>query len=287
MKYTVRSLTFVGISVLVLVQSGCSHKSAVPTPDHVVIAIMENRSRAEIIGAADAPYITSLASDDHAANFTSSYGVEHPSQPNYFDLFAGSDEGIGDDNFPSNQPYNTDNLARELLDAGKTFVSYSEDLPSVGFNGEDSGAYRRKHNPIADWMGTGKYQLSPDLNQPFIAFPTDFSKLPTVCYVVPNQNNDMHDGTITSGDSWIKQHMSDYIQWAKTHNSLFIITWDEDDHTAGNNIPTIFLGQMVKSGNYNEYINHFSILRTVEDMYALRHADSAAMAMPITDVWGE
>ena len=222
---------------------------------------MENRSQAEIIGASDAPYITGLASDDHAAVFTQSFGVEHPSQPNYFDLFAGSNQGVGDDDVPKNQPYTSDNLGRELLDQGLTFVTYSEDLPGVGSNDSESGAYRRKHNPIADWMGTGKNQVPDSLNQPFTAFPSDFTKLPTVSYVVPNQNNDMHDGTIAMGDTWIRDHMNAYIQWAKTHNSLFIITWDEDDHTAGNNIPTIFEGQMIRPGKYEEPITHFSVRR--------------------------
>ena len=285
MTHTLRN--FAAAAALVLLGTGCSQKPAVPAPDHVVIAIMENRSRTEIVGAQDAPYITSLASDDHAATFTASYGVEHPSQPNYFDLFAGSDEGVGDDYVPTNQPYNTDNLARELMDVGKSFVIYSEDLPSVGSNDSISGAYRRKHNPLVDWMGTGKFQVPESLNQRFASFPTDFSKLPTVCYVVPNQNNDMHDGTIAQGDSWIRDHMAAYIQWAKTHNSLFIITWDEDDHTAGNNIPTIFNGAIVKPGTYDEHITHFSVLRTIEDMYHLRHADSAAFATPITDVWAQ
>ncbi len=135
-------------------------------------------------------------------------------------------------------------------------------------------------------MGSGRFQIPDSLNQPFTTFPTDFTKLPTVSYVVPNQNNDMHDGTIAMGDAWFKEHMNEYTQWAKTHNSLFIITWDEDDHTAGNNIPTIFVGAMVKPGNYDERINHFFILRTIEDMYGLRHADSAGIAKPITDTWG-
>ena len=145
----------VGLVVLLLLQYGCGPKR-LPVPDHIVIAIMENRSRTEIIGAADAPYITGLATGNHSANFTQSFGVEHPSQPNYFDLFSGSNQGVGDDAVPKNQPYNTDNLARELMDAGKTFVSYSEDLPGVGSNDSVFGAYRRNIIPLrTGWARAG------------------------------------------------------------------------------------------------------------------------------------
>src|SRR5437773_1264503 len=62
--------------------------SAVPTPDHIVIAIEENHAYSQIIGSPYAPYINSLA--QQGAVFTQSYGIEHPSQTNYLDLFSGS-----------------------------------------------------------------------------------------------------------------------------------------------------------------------------------------------------
>jgi len=98
----------------------------------------------------------------------------------------------------------------------------------------------------------------------------------------------MHNGpdpkTIRRGDKWLKTHMNAYIQWAKKHNSLFILTYDEDNDTPANHIPTIFAGQMVKSKHFNEYINHYSVLRTIEDMYGLNHA-GPAKEKAITDVW--
>src|SRR5262249_349591 len=62
-----------------------------PRPDHVVVVIEENHSLSEIIGPADAPYINSLA--QQGALMTASTGVEHTSQPNYLDLFSGSNQG--------------------------------------------------------------------------------------------------------------------------------------------------------------------------------------------------
>jgi autotransporter-associated beta strand protein len=83
--------------------------------------------------------------------------------------------------------------------------------------------------------------------------------------------------------------MDGYIQWAKTHNSLFILTFDEDaeDQTGADTqrIFTMFVGSMVQQGQYSEYIDHYSVLRTIEDMYGLPYAGHSATAAPITDVW--
>lgn len=57
----------------------------IPVPDHIVIVVMENHKGSDIIGSVNAPFINSLASG--GALFTQSYGVTHPSQPNYLHLF--------------------------------------------------------------------------------------------------------------------------------------------------------------------------------------------------------
>src|SRR5260221_10822457 len=245
-------------------------------PDHVVIVIEENHSFSSIIGSSSAPFINSLA--QQGALFTQSFAVEHPSEPNYLDLFSGSNQGITDDSCP--HTFSGENLASELTAAGLTFTGFSEDLPAAGSTVCTSGAYARKHNPWVNFTN-----VATSANQPFTSFPTDFTTLPTVSVVVPNLNNDMHDGTISQGDTFLQQKMNAYIQFAQTHNSLLIITWDEDDSSSSNQIPTIFVGPMVKQGQFNETINHFNVLRTLEDLYGLTHVGRAATATAISDVW--
>src|SRR5258707_10260492 len=245
-------------------------------PDHVVIVIEENHSFSSIIGSSSAPFINSLA--QQGALFTQSFAIEHPSQPNYLDIFSGSNQGVTDDSCP--HTFSTENLATELVAAGQTFTGFSEDLPAPGSTGFTSGAYARKHPP---WVNFSNVPASA--NQPFTSFPTDFTNLPTISIIDPNLNDDMHDGTIAQGDTWLQQHINSYIQFAQTHNSLLIVTWDEDDSASGNQIATIFVGPMVKQGQFTETINHFNVLRTLEDMYGLTHVGSAATATPITDVW--
>jgi len=256
-----------------------------PKPDHIVVLILENHAYSQIIGSSSAPYINALSTDAYSATFTNSYGIGHPSQPNYLELYSGSNQGITNDSHPANAPFTTQNLGKQLIGASKSYKTYSESLPSVGYNGDTYGTYARKHNPGANWMGTGTNQIPASTNQPFTAFPTDYTKLPTVSFVVPNQNDDMHDGSISTGDSWMKNHLDKYVQWAKTHNSLLILTFDEDDSKHSNRIVTILTGSVVKRGQYSNTINHYNVLRTIEDMYSLSHAGSASSATPITNCW--
>jgi hypothetical protein len=246
--------------------------AGIPTPDHVVIVIDENHAYNEIIGSSAAPYINSLAAGADGAVFTQYFALEHPSQPNYLELFSGSNQGVTDDSVPSASPFNTANLGSELLAHGETFVGYAEDLPSVGFTGASSGEYARKHCPWVNWQGTGANQIPAADSQPLTAFPSDFSKLPTLSFVIPNLNDDMHDGTIQAGDAWLQQHLDSYVQWAKTHNSLLVFTFDEDDDTQNN-----------QHGQYSEHLTHYNLLRTLEDMYGLPYAGQSATAAPISD----
>ena len=136
-----------------------------------------------------------------------------------------------------------DNEGSELIAAGRTFVGYSEGLPAEGSLVCTYGKYARKHSPWTNFTN-----LPATTNEPYTAFPKKLNKLPTVSWVIPNLNDDMHDGTIAQGDTWLKNNLSDYVTWANTHNSLLIVTWDEDDGSQDNQISTIFVGPMVKTG---------------------------------------
>jgi acid phosphatase len=261
----------------------------VPTPVHVVIVIEENHDYSSIIGSAAAPYINALATDSNGALFTQSYALTHPSQPNYLMLYSGSNQGVTDDNLPAVLPFTTPNLGSSLIASGKTFAGYSEDLPSVGYTGTSYGAYARKHNPWVNWQGNSTNGIPVSANLPLTNFPTQYDSLPTISFVIPNQNNDMHNGSdparITTSDTWLQNHLNSYIQWAKTNNSLFILTFDEGTNSGTNRIATLFVGPMVKHGQYNEGINHYSFLRTIEDMYGLSYAGNSSTATSITDCW--
>jgi phospholipase C len=291
------NLTFIGllmvsISQLAIAESPDNEKenlaftlNQLPRPDHVVIVIEENKSYKQIIGNIEAPFINHLANE--GALFTNSFAVARPSQPNYLALFSGSTHGVPDNRCPIS--LSGDNLASQLQKKGLGFVIYSESLPSVGYDGCSSADsyYERKHNPAVNWQGKN---IPPEVNMPFANFPSDYTSLPTVSMVIPNQINDMHgDQThsdlISQGDFWLKSNLDAYVQWAKTNNSLLIVTWDEDDGDGDNHIPTIFIGPMVKPGRYITRIDHYNVLRTIIDMYGLSSIGESADAKPIAEAW--
>jgi acid phosphatase len=308
--------------------------SELPVYDHVVIVVEENKDYTEVMDepvtdAPKAPYIN-LTLRKEGANLTRIFGEEHFSQGNYFWLFSGSNQGVGfRDGIPDGK-IQAPNLGNSLISKGKTFKGYSEDLPAIGSEEfvaplgvkPSDRLYARKHVPWISFENVPNGDtVATSSNLRFKDFPTDpakFSTLPTVAIIVPNLVNDMHNGetdkSIANGDTWLKDNLNAYYQWAKTHNSLLIVTWDECDDQAGadqqatvlgltnpfveltdqktrnmqNRIPTIIAGARVKHGDFSEGkgVTHVNILRTLEAMYGLPQSGAQqpfAAAGGITD----
>lgn len=241
-----------------------------------MVVIFENKAEQQVLGSAAAPYLTSLAAS--GAQFTNSHGVGHPSQPNYLALFSGSTQGVTDDSCPQ-QLGDRPNLGQQLQQAGFSFGGYSEGLPTTGYTGctDPAGTYARKHNPWVDFKN-----VPATSNRPFSDFPSDPSRLPTVSFVVPNLCHDMHDCDVATGDRWARDHLAPYVTWARTHDSLLVVTFDEDDGTDTNRIATFLVGPMVKTTTVSQRIDHYNVLRTIEDLYGLEPLGGARAAAPLT-----
>jgi len=258
-----------------------AYGGGLPCPDHVVVVIEENRGFSQIMDKRNSEsYIHALAK--RGMLFTQSYGVTHPSQPNYLALFSGSTQGVITNRCPHS--FSSDNLASTLLEAGLSFTSYAQSLPAAGGLVCSSGPYRRKHNPSSNWQGT---RLPVSGNRRFFDFPKDFSRLPTVSLIIPDQNNDMHDGDFSTADEWLKKHIEPFVKWAYGNNSLLVLTWDEDNYREGNHIATLFVGPMVKTGTSEQRINHYNVLRTLLDFYGQSAPGAARSAKSIVGVWTE
>ncbi len=285
--------------------------AVVPQPDHTMIIMLENQPYSGIIGSSNAPYINSLL--PHAANLTNMHAITHPSQPNYIHFFSGESNGCFSNDpitpyaDPANgipyQPLITPNLGAQLLAAGKTFTAFAEGLPYVGWDKYTIttavGTYYRDENPQANWMTdtnpdpVNHNTLPISVHRPFTDYPSaDFNLLPTVSWVHPTEEYTMHQGPanpVRDGDTWLQNNIDSYVQWALGHNSLLILTFDEDNgSTPTNQIPTLFVGPdtLIKPGSYDENVNLYSLLRTVEDMYGLTHIGNAATATPIREAFG-
>lgn len=250
--------------------------TSIPRPAHVVIVIEENHSYRQIIGAADAPFLNTLARG--GASFTNAHGIMHPSAPNYFALFAGRTIENGDDCPARGIDPAAPNLGSELRAAHLGYIAYSESLPTPGFAGCWAGTYAQKHAPWTHFSN-----LPPATHQPLSALRS-YDALPAVTFIVPNVDHDMHDGSVAAGDAWFKTTLGPLARWAKSHDTLLIVTWDEG-YDQANSIPTIFYGPMVKPGAYAEPMNAYVLLRTVEQMYGLAPLGHAATVSAVRDAW--
>ena len=97
---------------------GKAFSGDLPKYDHIVVVMMENHAFDQIFApSSDAIYMRKLAKD--GAVFSQSFGVTHPSQPNYLALFSGSTHGVCND---LNHDINAPNLATRLAANGRSFA---------------------------------------------------------------------------------------------------------------------------------------------------------------------
>ncbi|HKS21844.1 MAG TPA: alkaline phosphatase family protein [Thermoanaerobaculia bacterium] len=294
-----------------------------PHPDHVVVVVMENKKDTDVIGSPNAPYINTKLIPLGTV-LTKAYALHHPSQPNYLELFAGAPLSVCTDACFAQKT--APNLAAQLRASTdpkhNTFVGYAEHFHPQCQNTPTADQYAQKHCPWRDFTN-----VPASVSKDFSAFPTNFDQLPAVAFVIPDLFGDMHSvdpndqanaqilaahhGQLTDaeeiplevkqGDTWLKTHMDRYARWAGDHNSLLIVTWDEDSaphphvsscangittHPPANRIPTIFVGAHVHRGHPGtRQVTHHDLLRTILDMEGLPPFAGAVTATPITDIW--
>ena len=278
-----------------------SWPSTLPRYDHIVIVVEENKDYDQIIGNITAPYLNKLASE--GASLTRMFAEEHPSEGNYFWLFSGNNQGVGFFDQVPRAKLTASSLGEQLIKKGLSFRGYSQSLPAIGSEVDVTPpgcsypcVYGRKHVPWVSFANVPNgTTVETSSNLRFVDFPSNYTRLPTVAFVIPDMEHDMHNGdakdSVPVADQWLQQNLDGYYQWAKTHNSLLIVTFDENDDKGGyrgltdpavapdhdqsrhdlqNRIATIFAGAHVKP-NYvaPAGMTHVNILRTIEAMHGL------------------
>jgi acid phosphatase len=275
-----------------------------PRYDHIVVIVEENKDFDQIIGNPAAPYLNRLAAEGTV--LTRMFAEEHDSQGNYFWLFSGNNQDVGFNDVVPAEKFSAANLGAALIAKGLTFKGYSQSLPAIGSDVRatpwgcfDPCIYGRKHVPWISFKNVPDGRtVETSANLRFEDFPADLTRLPTVAFVIPDLKHDMHNGapkdSIPAGDLWLRQNIDRYYQWAKAHDSLLIVTFDENADTSGyegltdpavdpgrdrrrrdlqNRIATIFAGAHVAPGHADaQPLTHVNILRTIEAIYGLPKA---------------
>ena len=246
---------------------------------HVVWVVMENHGYGSIIGSAQAPYVNQLANSFGLA--TNYFAISHPSLPNYVALTSGSAQGIGDDSGPSSHPLNVPSIFSQL--PGGQSRSLQESMPSNCLK-SDSGQYVLHHNPMAYYTNLGSDCGSFDV--PFGGSP-DLSAAFT--FITPNAVHDMLNGTVAQGDAFLSSYVPTLMATAQYQagNTAIFITWDEDENSGANNkVATIVVSPYTSAVKVSTSFNHYSLLRTAEDLLGLPALGGAASAAPMESAFG-
>lgn len=247
----------------------------IPASSHVVLVVEENHSYEQVIGNSDMPYLNSLAMQYALA--TQYFADAHPSIPNYFMLTTGNLETVND-SFTGT--ISDDNLAREITAAGKSWHVYAEDLPNAGYLDGDTASYVKRHNPFAYFNDVVNSPTQAANLLPFSQFATDLSggTLPNFSFIVPNLNNDAHNGTLADADSWLKSNIAPLLSNPQfQQDGLLIVVFDEgadvDVRHIGGQVAAILAGPKVKPGyRSTTEFQHESTLRLIEQVLGIRTA---------------
>lgn len=249
---------------------------------HVVVVIFENASPVQTLAQ---PYFQHLTAQ--GAFFYNYQAITHPSQPNYIAMIAGSTHNVTSDHIVDLDEQHIGGL---LERAGKTWKVYAEDYPGNCFLGAKHGLYVRKHVPFLSFKNVQSEPSRCNNIVEAINFVPDLSndRLPTFSLYIPNVNNDGHDTGLSFANDWLKNSFGAILDnQTLTKNTLFVITFDEDDRLHLNRIYAVFLGAGVKPGASSEVpYNHYSLLRTIEEIFQLGDLGAEdAKAKIIQDIW--
>ena len=252
----------------------------IPRAGHVFIVTEENNDYASVIGSSAMPYLNGLAQQYGLA--TQYYANTHPSIGNYFMLGTGQI-------ITNNDSYSTivtvDNVVRRLLAAGKTWKSYAEDIPSVGYTGGDVGGYARKHNTFALLSDVVNDSTERRNLVPFTQFATDLANgtLPHFSNIVPNLCNDAHDCSLATADAWLQTNIAPLLASATfQQDGLLIVAFDEsasDNTNGGGRVAWVVVSPKAKRGYQSTTLyQHQSTLRLTLEALGISLFPGAAAA---------
>lgn len=286
-----RALTVVAAACLA---AGCGDEApgrtvSLPSPQavpaastsHIVTIVLENEEASAVIGDRDAPYINRLARRGGLA--TRSYGIRHPSLPNYLALTSGSTHGVSSD--CTSCHVQGPSVADQLDAAHVSWRAYMEDLPRPCFAGARAGGYAKKHDPFMYYDAIARKPARCRHVVPFTALARDLRRgaMPTYAFISPNMCHDAHDCSLKVADRFLSRFVPPLLPALGPHGYL-VLTWDEGSSgdgccggSRGGRIATVVVGRDVPAGTRDARpVDHYGVLATVEDSLGLGRLGEAA-----------
>jgi acid phosphatase len=240
----------------------------------VVLIVMENKERGDVLGSPAAPFLTGLAR--RGATATHSFGVAHPSLPNYLALVSGSTQGITDD--CTGCSANAPNLADQLDRAHRSWGAYLEGLPRPCARPAGAGRYAKKHDPFAydDAIAADPTRCRRRMPLTRLAGDVRHDRLADFVFIAPDLCDDTHDCPVATGDRFLARLVPGLLPALGPHGFL-VITYDEGSTDAGccsgshgGRIATVVVGPDVRPGaRMRRPIDHYGVLASIADAFGL------------------
>jgi hypothetical protein len=274
---------------------------------NVFVIVMENHAWSQIKGSPSARYINDvlLPMASHAEAYFNPPG-NHPSEPNYIWLEAGSNLGITSDDDPDRNSRDAPHLSRLLDSAGVSWRSYQEDIDGRSCPVRSDGLYGAKHNPFVFFEDV---TLGNDPGSaPCIAHVRPYSELAgdlqsgnvaRYNFITPNLCNDMHgvvgfecppffSDLVKRGDEWLSREVPRIMASpVYQQGGAIFITWDESEG-GDQPIGMIVLSPLARGNGYSNTIpyTHSSTLRTMQEILGVGpYLGDAANATSLSDLF--
>ncbi|HET8615495.1 MAG TPA: alkaline phosphatase family protein [Actinomycetales bacterium] len=246
----------------------------------MLVVVLENHGRQSAL--AGMPRLAQRGARYAVA--TRSHAVTHPSLPNYLAIAGGSTFGVHDDRPPARHRITGTSVFGQVLASGGTAGTYAEGM-SRSCQTTDGGRYAVRHNPwtyFVDERAACRQHDVPagapargQLHDDVVA-----GRLPTFALLVPDVCNDAHDCSLGTADRWLDGWL-DVITAGKDFRAgrlLVVVTFDEDDHDAGNHILTVLLHPGLRHATIGTRFDQYAVSAMASrlvDAPPLRDAASA------------
>lgn len=300
--------------------AACGWGSVPAHYSHVVWIWMENKDQSAVIGKA--PYIDSVKSACGSATNVqdTSTSAALPSEPEYAAGTSGSNcnSGInttGSNCITDNNDYGASNsltttsIFQLVKNAGGSWKSYQEAMPSNCDLTSSPPLYVYKHNPAAFYSNMHADCAANDIGFPAVTCNASSSMvcsppsgvlysdikngtLATYSFITPDMNNSMHDGTVIEGDNWLSTYLPLIIAGPnyQAGNTAVFVMWDEGSSNTSPSstaIPSLAIAPSIKPGTTASLLtNDIGFLKTTEEMLGLTPYLGCASGTPPGNVGG-
>jgi acid phosphatase len=153
-----------------------------------------------------------------------------------------------------------------------------------------AGNYAKRHDPAVWYSDVANNPGQQQNIVPFTQFPVDVAagNLPDYSIIVPDLEDDAHNGTPQMADQWLKTNIAPLLEsryFQGEGNNVMFITFDNGENDEQGRVFTAVVGQSVIPGvRVNTPFKHENTLRTIMQLLGLKHYPGAsATAAPMNE----